>query len=187
MAKFKIGDRVVATRSCNYVKKDATGIVQCKSNTFGGWWVLWDTPDLIEPTNDNTWAKHINEIELINEKENMATKQKINELQAQLYALRAELDKPIKPNQPMSVEDVTYEMSVSFDKKYDKAWYALRHLIILRDAWGGGYNRGHSIKNDEGNHSFSYCFAISFPDKPTRDEFETQFADLIETASPLLG
>jgi hypothetical protein len=115
----------------------------------------------------------------------MTPEQKINELQAQLDALRAEMAS--KPKRPMSAEDIAYEMYESFEEKYYRGWVAFRQLIILRDAWGGGRksdsNGHHVIRNTNGTS----VFAIAFSDSVTRDEFETQFADLIKTASPLLG
>jgi hypothetical protein len=113
----------------------------------------------------------------------MTHEQKIDHLQAQLDALRAEMAS--KPKRPMSAEDIAYEMYESFDEKYYRGWVAFRHLIILRDAWGGGYGgdcNKYRIRANEIN-----IYAISFPNSETRDEFQQQFADLIKTASPLLG
>jgi hypothetical protein len=183
MAKFKIGDRVRNLVDNGAVILGATGTID-ENESFAPW-VVWDDPNMLKTTRaDNRTARLEEHLELINEKENMTTEQKINELQAQLDALRAELD---KPKRPMAVEEISDEMSASFNDKYYHALMALQELIILRDAWGGGRksdsNGHHVIRNTNGTS----VFAIAFSDSVTRDEFETQFADLIKTASPLLG
>jgi hypothetical protein len=113
----------------------------------------------------------------------MTTEQKINELQAQLDALRAELD---KPKRPMSLIDFTSDMDDNFNNKYYDAWFALRQLIILRDAWGGGCE-GDGLHVNLQTNKTRYVLSFAFADQKTRDEFQAQFADLIKTASPLLG
>jgi hypothetical protein len=183
MAKFKIGDRVRNLEDNGAVILGATGTIDEDGSYVP--FVVWDDPSMLKTTRaDNRTARLEEHLELINEKENMTTEQKINELQTQLDALRAELD---KPKRPMAVEEINDEMSASFFENHNEAWHALRDLIILRDAWGGGRksdsNGHHVIRNTNGTS----VFAIAFPDSVTRDEFETQFADLIKTASPLLG
>jgi hypothetical protein len=179
MAKFKKGDRVRNLEDNGDVILGATGTIDEDGSYVP--FVIWDEPSMIKTTRaDNRIARLEEHLELINKKENMTTEQKINELQAQINALRAELKQPARP---MSLGDVTEAMVLEFGQNHHIAWIALRNLIILRDAWGGGYQSGFSIKNGKDN----YCFTIAFPDESTRDEFETQFADLIKTASPLLG
>jgi len=182
MAKFKIGDRVRNLEDNGAVILGATGTIDEDGSYVP--FVVWDDPSMLKTTRaDNRTARLEEHLELINEKENMTTEQKINELQAQLDALRAKVAS--KPKRPMSVGDVTEVMLLEFGQNHHIAWIALRNLIILRDAWGGGYGgdcNKYRIRANEIN-----IYALSFPNSETRDEFQEQFADLIKTASPLLG
>jgi hypothetical protein len=187
MAKFKIGDRVRNLEDNGAVILGATGTIDEDGSYVP--FVIWDEPSMIKTTrSDNRTARLEEHLELITKEQDntMTTEQKINELQAQIDALRAELD---KPKRPISEDDFTEAMHIEFNNNHHQAWIALRKLIILRDAWGGG-DRGndhtdivpYSIRAKGIN-----IFTISFPNQQTRDEFQQQFADLIKTASPLLG
>ncbi len=68
-------------------------------------------------------------------------------------------------------------------KELAEASLALNQLIWLRDAWGG-----YRFSVSKQGFGILCCSVdlIYFKDKETRDNFQSTFADLIETAKPLL-
>ncbi len=92
-----------------------------------------------------------------------------------------------EPKLPMSLGELgkidgysTYSLVWPTEEESNAA-RAFSQLLQLRNSWGGTNNVGYPI---DGNITKAY--AVCLPTKDLRDRFQTQFADLIKTASPLL-
>ena len=100
-----------------------------------------------------------------------------------------------EPKLPMCWEEITESREFSKAETYwptseeYEAHFALYKLLWLRNAWGGQHYSDCEFPNDVFALRDYYGFNSNlfvFPTEELRDRFQTQFADLIKTASPLL-
>lgn len=91
----------------------------------------------------------------------------------------------------------SFGMPIYTTEEYAKAFWALSKLIWLRDAWNEGWMPDYDDETKKfmictrynmliTDTCYSYNTTMSFQTEKIRNDFFTQFKDLLETAKPLL-